>query len=62
MGLVINDFRTSHKSGLDPSIINDIFVRDNNICGPIPSVKGEKEGRKAIHRLESSVHLMKSLF
>ena len=27
----------------------------------IPSVKGEKEGRKAMDRLESSVHLMKSL-
>ena len=61
LDLVINDFRTSHKRGVDPSIINDIFVRDKNMRCPIPSVKGEKEGRKAMDRLESSVHLMKSL-
>lgn len=43
LNLVVEDYRTGHSRGLDPTIVNDIYVRDTDTRVSIPNVGSQRE-------------------
>ena len=61
LDIVIVDLRTTHSRGINATIRNDIYVRDEKQRISIQTLKIETANTKAIHRVGSSSQLLKKL-
>ncbi len=49
LDLVVEDYRTTHTRGLDPTIINDIYVRDTKTEIAVPTATNQKALNETMH-------------
>jgi len=55
LDLVVDDLRTRHTRGLNPTINNDVYVRDKNTRVAIPTLKIQQSNHAAFERV-SNMH------